>query len=239
MCSCAAATDTATVYRKNYAGILLHNVLPIVAVFWASDYYRPRPAKEIWERFTPLHIKQAIPKPLAFVAAEDNFEIPTSEGRDFVFRNACFSGKEEASRLKVGSMTSLSVGNDCSQRILLWHSWIYPGGASEAVVVDSFKDSRQFRVVDTEVLQRGFLWYNIRDLGFAKTLFNPFVCLDCSRLPQKEGRRGAADVAFAQARTWLPVVILHLTRAGCSFRMNCAMGSRTFTRDSNRRNPRR
>src|SRR6185437_8979397 len=65
--------------RKNYAGILLHNLLPLVAVFWGTDYFRPRPAEEIWVRFTPEHIKRLIPTHIAFLCAMDNFEIPTSE----------------------------------------------------------------------------------------------------------------------------------------------------------------
>lgn len=184
--------------RRNYAGILLNNLLPIISVFWASDYYRPRHPQEIWDQFTPDHFKQVAAAPLGFVAAQDNFEIPTVEGRDFVFRHACYSSKQEASTLKIASMTSLSIGNDCSLRLLLWHSWIYPGGASEAVTVDSFKESRLYRLVYEKVIQRDLRWYNIRDLGFTRTAFNPNICLDCSNLPNKEGRRSATDVAFAQ-----------------------------------------
>lgn len=167
-------------------------------MFWASDYYRPRSPQEIWDQFTPDHFKQVAMAELGFVAAEDNFEIPTAEGRDFVFRNACYSSKQEASTLKIASMTSLSIGNDCSLRILLWHSSVYPGGASEAVTVDSFRESRLFSLVNENVLQHGRQWYNIRDLGFTRTVFNPFICLDCSNLPNKEGRRSTTDVAFAQ-----------------------------------------
>ena len=77
--------------------------------------------------------------------------------RDFVFRSACFSTKEEAQRLKIGSMVSLSVADDCSMRILLWRSWIFPGGAGEAVVVDSFQHSRLWNTIQAANIP----WYNI------------------------------------------------------------------------------